>query len=193
MTTHSLGLSYIQRWTYGVVSPINGRAHHSLTFYSLGCSSFNLLPLSPSGLSSSLSFHFTIVSYISRKAIEARGVIYPIVIFCRQLTILLLYHRLFGVYRTIRYLIYSGIVFCALFYLTYTGTAIATPFLCSHPTDIARYSLCRDQVVLTITCGVVNVLTDFYLLALPIAPLMRLKLQHRKKLGLFAIFLTGLM
>ena len=40
---------------------------------------------------------------------------------------------------------------------------------------------------------IANVATDFYILALPINPVMRLNLSRREKLGVLALLLAGLL
>ena len=72
------------------------------------------------------------------------------------------------------------------------GTQIGTLYLCNGR-DSPTHSLCRNGDVLVIVSGVINVVTDFYLLALPIPSLTMLQLQDRHKWGLFAIFMAGLM
>lgn len=123
---------------------------------------------------------------------EALAILYSIVIFLIKLSISLLYLRLFGVQRTFRYLVYSGIIFCLLFYTAWTGSLIGPLFLCNGR-DRSTHSLCRNIDVLIVVSGVFNVVTDFYLLALPIPSLMQLKLRYRHRLGLLAIFLAGSM
>ena len=126
------------------------------------------------------------------KDIVALAILYPIVIFCVKLSISLLYLRLFGLQKAFRYSVYGGTMFCFLFYTAYMGTQIGSAILCDN-TESTRHSLCRNGQVLTIISGVVNVVTDLYLLVLPIPPLTQLKLRRRRKLGLLLIFMAGLM
>ena len=72
------------------------------------------------------------------------------------------------------------------------GTQIGTLCLCNGR-DGPTHSLCRNGDVLVVVSGVINVVTDFYLLALPIPTLTMLQLQDRRKWGLLAIFMAGLM
>ena len=122
----------------------------------------------------------------------ALSVCYPIVIFFVKLTISLLYLRLFGLQKAFRYSVYGGIIFCFLFYTAYMGTQIGAVVRCDN-TESTRYWLCRNNQILTLVSGVVNVATDLYLLILPIQPLMLLKLRGRRKLGLLLVFMAGLM
>lgn len=108
-----------------------------------------------------------------------------------KLSILLLYMRIFKVDRLFRQLIYFGIVFQALFYTAMFGVAIGTVAICSSAAAQSN-QLCKNASVLVIVQGAVNVATDFYVLALPIARVVKLQIPFRRKIGLCAIFLTGL-
>jgi hypothetical protein len=119
------------------------------------------------------------------------AIIYPVVILCVKLSISLLYLRLFGVQRSFRYMVYAGIVFCAVFYTAYAGIQISTTVLCVDAASLSR-PICAQIHVFVVTTGVVNVFTDLYLLGLPIRPVTQLKLKSRQKLGLLSIFMAGL-
>ena len=73
------------------------------------------------------------------------------------------------------------------------GTQIGTEILCDKTDSPVRHSLCKNTQILTLISGVVNVVTDLYLLVLPIPSLMLLKMQGRRKLGLLLIFMAGFM
>lgn len=120
------------------------------------------------------------------------GIIYPIVILFVKLSLFLLYLRVFGVRRTFRFLVYGGITFCVLCYTAYTGYSIGTTVLCNG-IEAEAHALCKNANVITVFSGAINVVTDFYLLALPVVPLTQLHMQTRRKLGLIAIFMTGFM
>lgn len=126
------------------------------------------------------------------QTITSLGVIYPIVILCLKLSISLLYLRLFGLHKTFKYLVYLGIGFCSIFYIAYDGAQIATTVQCTTAQQMTR-SICRNAHVLVVMSGTVNVVTDFYLLALPIPLVIQLQLKQRRKWGILAIFMTGLM
>ena len=91
-----------------------------------------------------------------------------------------------------RYLIYFGIVFQALFYLAVTAIYSATEVKCTSYLDLSA-SFCSHQWPLAITQGVVNVVTDLYVLILPLAMVARLQLSPQRRIGIVAIFLTGLL
>lgn len=51
----------------------------------------------------------------------------------------------------------------------------------------------QDQLYVSETVGAFNVVSDIYLLCLPIAAVSRLQLPTRKKVGIISVFLTGLL
>ncbi|MCJ1432718.1 hypothetical protein MMC27_002075 [Xylographa pallens] len=123
--------------------------------------------------------------------LESLAVIYPIVIFLVKLSIFLLYLRLFGVHKVFRYLVYFGIAFQLIFY---TAMLAVESSLTVHCVSInaLTIALCNDNNIIVVTQGAVNVVTDFYMLALPIPQVLHLNLKLRRKLGLLAIFMAGL-
>lgn len=51
---------------------------------------------------------------------------------------------------------------------------------------------CLDEVAMSISTGVINVVTDFLILALPMCAIFRLKMPLKRKFTVSAIFATGL-
>ena len=122
---------------------------------------------------------------------KAISLVYGPMIFLVKLSLLLLYYRLFSRNKTIRYLIYFGIAFQALFYLASIGVYSASEATCTKGA-IAQADLYLEEWIFTVVSGVFNVVTDFYVLILPIAVVWRLQLAPRRKIGVIGIFLTGL-
>lgn len=105
-----------------------------------------------------------------------------------KLSILLLYFRLFSPTKTTRMWIYVGIVTTLLNHVV--GTIIAIT-VCL-PSDPVGYSQCADRLnPLDVAISVINILSDFYILILPLFVISRLHMQKAKKLGVGAVFLTG--
>ena len=119
------------------------------------------------------------------------SVIYPVVILMVKLSILSLCLRLFKVDRLFLRLVYFGVIFQTLFYSAVFFVAIVTVTRCDSAAALT-IQLCQNQYILVITQGVVNVITDFYVLALPITRVAQLQMPFWRKVGLCAIFLTGL-
>lgn len=113
-------------------------------------------------------------------------------VFCVKLSMFLLYLRIFAIDRTLRYMIWGGILFNALFYAGLTASAIALQFLCTSPSG-KRNTLCLNNYKITMLSTVVSVITDFYVLLVPIKGVLGLKLSNHRKLGVILIFMTGLL
>lgn len=122
---------------------------------------------------------------------DSLAIIYAFAIFFTKLSISLLYIRIFSVQRTFKYFVYAGIGFCALTYAAYLGINIATIVQCASPFSITL-PLCAHAQAITIALSAINVATDVYIIALPISSILHLKLRRRQKIGLLAVFLSGL-
>lgn len=79
----------------------------------------------------------------------------------------------------------------------YTGSMIVYGYLClprpgQNWVDAGLSSRCKKQFIM-IACvrGPSNVLSDIYLLLLPLPAVWQLHLPLRKKLGMAAVFFTG--
>lgn len=107
-----------------------------------------------------------------------------------KLSILLLYFQLFQVNRTIRFAIHFMIILTVLLHVIGTAVAIGVcPSL-----DPIRYSKCSGKLNSEdIVISSINIFSDFYMLALPIIVVSKLHLARNKKIGLIAVFLTGLL
>ena len=115
--------------------------------------------------------------------------------FFAKLSLFLLYHRLFAVNRWTRIAIYFGVILNGLFYL---ASCIALIILCiprrseswTSPTYAAR---CYHAEAMGDVQGIFGLLSDIYIFILPLPVLFKLQMSLRKKLGITAVFLTGLM
>ena len=141
---------------------------HVLLFFPTICASSNRLP----------------------QVFKAISLVYGPIIFLVKLSLLLLYYRLFSRNKTMRYLIYFGIAFQALFYVASIGFYSTAEVLCVSSAN-AQAKFYTREWVFTIVSGVINVLTDFYVLILPIVMVWSLQLTSRQKIGIIAIFMTG--
>ena len=105
-----------------------------------------------------------------------------------KLSILLLYFRLFSVNRMFRILIHIGIVTTLLNHIIGTVLAIT---LCI-PSDPLGYSRCAHKLnALDVVISVINIISDFYVLFLPLLVISRLQMRRNKKIGVGAVFCTG--
>ena len=121
--------------------------------------------------------------------------IYSPSILMAKLSLLLLYLEIFRPNIALRYLIYFGIVFISLFY-TSTWIAFAV-FSIPKPGQSLLVSILSPDtakdIPLGITQGAINIVSDFYILCLPIPGVWKLQLPLKKRLGVIAIFMTGLL
>ncbi|KAI1091351.1 hypothetical protein F5B19DRAFT_281000 [Rostrohypoxylon terebratum] len=115
--------------------------------------------------------------------------------------LLSLYLRIFKTVRTARILIWTSLVIITIFYTIcfVIDAAICGKFL-SHPDISARDSSHYDpeescsvrQRPIWAAMGVFSVVSDFYLLIIPVVFTMNLRLPLRRKVGVCCMFLTGL-
>ncbi|KAL8736913.1 MAG: hypothetical protein Q9181_002209 [Wetmoreana brouardii] len=112
-----------------------------------------------------------------------------------KLSLLWLYLEVFRPNRQLRYAIYFGMTFTTLFY---TSTFIAFCILAvPRPGESWIGTLLSDGVAqlipLSIVQGAVNIATDLYIFLLPIPGVLQLQYSTKKKVGVCAIFMTGLL
>lgn len=100
--------------------------------------------------------------------------------------------------RWLRYCAIAGIVITGLFYF---ATMIAFLVMCGPVDDHSQSAYmsalasprCARTRPLVIILGVVNVVSDLYLIILPLPAVWSLQLPFRKKVGVSVMFLTGSM
>jgi hypothetical protein len=117
-----------------------------------------------------------------------------------KLSLFVFFLELFGRLRWLRYMAVTGMIVTGLFYW---ATLIVFAAMCapmgSGPQSQMSYlqalasAKCEDSRPLTVVTGVVNVVSDLYLILLPLPAVWSLNLPLRKKLGVSMIFLTGFM
>ena len=115
--------------------------------------------------------------------------------FFARLALFLLYHRLFALNRWTRIAIYFGIALNGLFYL---ASCIALIILCiprrgESWTSTSYATRCYHAEAMGDVQGIFGLISDIYIFILPLPVLYRLHMSLKKKLGITAVFLTGLM
>ncbi|OJJ64192.1 hypothetical protein ASPSYDRAFT_84214 [Aspergillus sydowii CBS 593.65] len=121
----------------------------------------------------------------------AAGITYPWTVGFTKISILLLYKRLFPVAK-MRIAIWVGIAIIGILYGSFIIMSAVNIGICvTVGTDISPFC---DFVHtgLVIWQGASNVVTDFYLVVLPIPQVLKLKLSRKKKIGLCLTFASGL-
>lgn len=115
-------------------------------------------------------------------------------IFFAKLSLFMLYYRLFKPQKLIRYAIIFGATFSFLFYFS---NMIVNAILCSpkvgHPWNVAVGVKCARTGVFAVILGIINLILDMFLLILPILVILPLQLSVKKKIGISAIFMAGLL
>lgn len=93
--------------------------------------------------------------------------------------LMLFYYRIFSRHFATKLGIFAGLAFVVPLYATLFFLFI---FLDTTATTTTNKAM-----------AVLNVVSDFYVLALPLPAVLGLKMQARKKIGLVALFSTGLL
>ncbi|KAL8729919.1 MAG: hypothetical protein Q9181_004834 [Wetmoreana brouardii] len=124
------------------------------------------------------------------KALKAVNFLYGPMMICTKLSILLLFFRLFSPSKEARIWIYVGIATTLLIHVVGTILAIV---LCI-PSDALGYSRCANRLnILDVVISGLNILSDFYILILPMIVVSKLQMQRNRKLGVLAVFSTGVL
>lgn len=121
------------------------------------------------------------------------AIIGPLVFFAKT-SLFLLYYRVFAPKKLFRYMITIGIVFSFFFCLTTLAIAV---YLCAPHAgkdwDAEVLGSCSRHIALYyVISGAVNMALDIFMLILPIPVVLQLQLPLKKKVGVLAIFMTGL-
>ena len=119
---------------------------------------------------------------------------YGPIAFCAKLSLFLLYFRLFGIHSWIRYSVYLGIASAAAMYTT---SFVMYGYLClphrgQSWIEAGLSSRCHEQwIVIGYVRGPFNVVSDLFLLLLPLPAVWQLRLPVRKRIWVAGVFLTG--
>ncbi|GKZ16514.1 hypothetical protein AbraIFM66951_000253 [Aspergillus brasiliensis] len=123
------------------------------------------------------------------------GCLYNISAMFTKISILAFYLRIFSPARRARALIWCGIFFIVLGYMTLTIAMLA--WMVPHRGDggwgstanVKRMGVASRQ--LDFTQGLFSVFSDFYVLTIPTGIVFRLNMKTQKKIGVACIFLFG--
>ena len=115
--------------------------------------------------------------------------------FFAKSSILLLYLRLFGPTKLLKYTIWSTIAFMFALYFCYV--AVNAGLCAPRPGQSWLFpgvlEKCEKQETYAIIQGAVNVAVDLLILILPIPVVLKLRMRRGRKIGILAIFGTGAM
>ncbi|MCJ1471444.1 hypothetical protein MMC13_000083 [Lambiella insularis] len=129
------------------------------------------------------------------KKLYATQIILPPTFMMIKLSLLMLYLHIFYPKVILRYCIYAGMIINSLFYTGCLGAAAAswTPSSGEPWFETSFSSAYRTSITLGIVQSVFNVVSDLYLLFLPLWGVSQLQLSFKKKIGVSAIFMTGVL
>ena len=126
------------------------------------------------------------------KVFGACGLVNSILFVRIKVSIMLLFSRIFRVDRALRMFIYGGMIFHILFYGSIIGYTLGVIVFCTDTVRQFSNQYCVDYAQpISLLTAVVNVVTDFYVLILPIPSILKLQLDTKRKLGLMMVFAAG--
>ena len=124
--------------------------------------------------------------------IDSPSLVYPVMIWLIKISILLQYLRIFHVEKKLRLAIQGSIVGLTLIYIAYVAVQVIQLAQCASIAALVTYSVCQNVYDIAVAQGIANVVSDFWVLFLPMRALLKLQLDGRRKLGVIALFGTGL-
>ncbi|MCJ1303445.1 hypothetical protein MMC08_006255 [Hypocenomyce scalaris] len=125
---------------------------------------------------------------------NAQEIMYGPLIFVTKLSILLQYLRIFVpnntgfIYYTVQFIIWFNLLF-------YTADTLVEIFECTPRSKIWNVTLSGHCVNINgaiITTAVINIVSDFSILLLPLTSIWALQMPTRRKVGVSLVFATGL-
>lgn len=126
--------------------------------------------------------------------VYAEGVLIGPSMFFAKMAVLLLYLKLFALKMTIRYLIYFGMAFI---FCTYWINISLQSLYCAprdgQAWDASILPNCRKLAILGVAQGACGIVSDLYILFLPIPVVLSLNLPLKRRLGVLAIFMVGIL
>lgn len=125
---------------------------------------------------------------------NAAHITYTLVILFTKTSILLLYLRVFSPARPLRVVIHITLWVHVTFYIVGFFMAL---FMCSPREALSnpyvQHAKCLDTRAFKVVSAVLNVVSDFAILVIPISTVWTLKMQRKQKIRTIAIFATGLL
>ena len=119
--------------------------------------------------------------------------LYGAVLFLIKLTLFLLYLHVFSRVRWLKCLVWAGILLAAMFYgsMIIVFSIICTPRNGESYAEAFQSTRCGRAPDVSLVAGIFNMISDIYLLVIPIPAVWGLKLEKKRKLGVLIIFATG--
>lgn len=137
-----------------------------------------------------MSINWSPPALIPQQLMGSLSIIGSATTFSIKTSIFLFYLQVFWINERLRYWVYFGILFCAIFTVAFWGVSAASLVECSSPQSL-DIALCAHSDTTTVIAGAIKFVTDFYVLLLPIGIVTRLNTTRGKKIRLMAVFLCG--
>lgn len=102
-----------------------------------------------------------------------------------KVSLFLLYLRLFRPHKVTRWLVYCGILVCGLFY-----SVVIIFIILIHKLSRTHYAM---EIFAFISPSVFSIVSDIYLLVVPIRLIFQLQLSIKQKVGVSSIFMIGIL
>jgi hypothetical protein len=124
----------------------------------------------------------------------AQNTVLPFAFIATRLPFFLLYLRVFGTSKPFRFACYFGMTFYVIanvvevpIYTYYCAPLPGKPWA-----SLETLMRCATAEPVSIMLGAVNIFSDIYILILPMPMIWKLQMSLERKLGIMAIFTTGL-
>ncbi|KAL8885001.1 MAG: hypothetical protein Q9215_007074 [Flavoplaca cf. flavocitrina] len=127
------------------------------------------------------------------KRVVSHGMVYPPGVYFTKAAILVLYLRIFSVKRVMRALIYVGLIVLFLVYATFIPLTVV---FCTPRNggawDLVLLQKCQQTTgIAAVVQAVFGLLSDIYILVLPLPIIWNLNLKPKKKIGLAVVFMSA--
>lgn len=127
------------------------------------------------------------------QVMSSTAIIFPFTVFFAKVSILLIYLRLFKIDRPLRISIHVGLILMALFHAAIIGVGIGTVIKCVGVSASTSTFCNAASGSIQLAQSAFNVVTDFWILILPMPLVRKLQLPRSRKIGLFFVFGAGVL
>lgn len=123
------------------------------------------------------------------------AIMHSITMFFAKLALFLFYYRVFSIDRGTRIATHLGIIITGLFYFS----CIVALFVLCIPkpseswTSLTYGTRCKRAVAMGNRQSIFGLISDVYIFILPLPVVLGLQMSLKKKLGIAAVFCTGLL
>ncbi|PVI01731.1 hypothetical protein DM02DRAFT_613440 [Periconia macrospinosa] len=135
----------------------------------------------------------TIMVAIENRIFFANNFPYMACLLFGKLSILLLFSRLFAVSPRTKIVIISAMVFTTLYSVSILSVSVASFVECGSFADMQKPLCVAMGRSISVVQSVINVLTDFLVLLIPLPMTLALNLPLKRKIAVSSVFLTGLL